>query len=194
MILRREGHTINRKRTRPPGGGPLLRAERPNHVWAIDFQFDETSDCRRLKLCNIVDEFTREALAMRVGRTCTADDVVAIIEGLVAERGTPTQLRMDNGPELIAWALRDWCRLHGTNTSYIEPGSPWENGYCESFNGKLRDECLNGEIFCSLKEAQIIIESWRNHYNTKRPHSALGYRPPAPLAIAPKLDPAAIMN
>jgi putative transposase len=202
VLLRREGHTINkkrtrrlwreeglrrpapckRKRTRPPGGRELLRAEYPNHVWAIDFQFDETSDCRRLKLCNIVDEFTREALAMRVGRTCTADDVVAIIEGLVAERGTPTQLRMDNGPELIAWALRDWCRLHGTNTSYIEPGSPWENPFVESFNGRARDELLNVEDFATLLEAQVVIEAWRIEYNTYRPHSSLGGLTPAEFA------------
>ena len=108
--------------------------------------------------------------------------------------GTPLHIRSDNGPEMVAKVLRQWLAGLGTKSLYIEPGSPWENGYCESFNGKLRDECLNGEIFYSLKEAQIIIESWRNHYNTKRPHSALGYRPPEPLAIAPKLDPAAIMN
>ena len=139
-----------RKRSRPPGGGELLRATRPNHVWAIDFQFDETADYRRLKLCNIVDEFTREALAMRVGRSCDADQVVEIIEALVAERGAPAHLRMDNGPELIAWALRDWCRLHHTTTSYIEPGSPWENPFVESFNGRCRDELLNIEEFGTL--------------------------------------------
>ena len=101
-------------------------------------------------------------------------------------RGRLNYIRSDNGPEMVAKVLRQWLAGLGTKSLYIEPGSPWENGYCESFNGKLRDECLNGEIFYSLKEAQIIIESWRNHYNTKRPHSALGYRPPAPLAIAPK--------
>ena len=198
-ILRREGHTINRKRTRrlwrdeglrrppsckrkrtrPPGGGPLLRAERPNHVWAIDFQFDETADRRRLKLCNIVDEFTREALAMDVGRTCTANDIVTIIEGLVAQRGAPEHLRMDNGPELIAWALRDWCRLSGTQTSYIGPGAPWENPYVESFNSRVRDELLNLEEFTSLTVAQVVVEAWRIEYNTYRPHSALGGRTPA---------------
>ena len=178
-ILRREGHTINRKRTRPPGGGPLLRAERPNHVWAIDFQFDETADRRRLKLCNIVDEHTREALAMDVGRTCTADDVVAIIERLAAEPGAPEHLRMDNGPELIAWALRDWCRIHGTTTTYIEPGSPWENPFVESFNGRTRDELLNIEEFGTLLEAQVVIEAWRVEYNTYRPHSSLGGLTPA---------------
>lgn len=163
-----------RKRTRPPGGGELLRAERPDHVWALDFQFDETADRRRLKLLNIVDEHTREALAMRVGRHCVADDVVEVIEALVAERGAPTHLRMDNGPELIAWTLRDWCRLTGTNTSYIEPGSPWENPFVESFNGRVRDELLNIEEFGSLLEAQVLIEAWRVEYNTYRPHSSLG--------------------
>ena len=143
-ILLREGWAINRKRTqrlwrseglrrlapckrkrrRPEAGKKLLRAERPNHVWALDFQFDETADHRRLKLLNVVDEHTREALAMRVGRSCDADQLVAVIEALVAKRGAPQHLRMDNGPELIAWALRDWCRLAGTITTYIEPGSP----------------------------------------------------------------------
>ena len=108
--------------------------------------------------------------------------------------GTPAYIRSDNGPEMIAKVLRQWLSGLGTKSLYIEPGSPWENGYCESFNGKLRDECLNGEIFYSLKEAQTVIESWRNHYNTKRPHSALGYRPPAPLTIAPTLDPVVTMN
>jgi putative transposase len=203
-ILRREGFTINRKRTRrlwrgeglrrpapcrrkrtrPPGGGPLLRAEHPNHVWALDFQFDETADRRRLKLLNVVDEHTREALAMRVGRSCNADQVVAVIEALVAERGAPEHLRMDNGPELIAWALRDWCRLVGTTTTYIEPGSPWENPFIESFNGRVRDELLNGEEFGSLLEAQVLVEAWRIEYNTYRPHSSLGGLTPAEYANA----------
>jgi transposase InsO family protein len=201
-ILRREGHTINRKRTRrlwreeglrrpapcrrkrtrPPGGGPLLRAERANHVWALDFQFDETADHRRIKLLNVVDEHTREALAMRVARNCTADDVVAVIEALVVERGVPEHLRMDNGPELIAWALRDWCRLAGTTTSYIEPGSPWENPFVESFNGRVRDELLNIEEFGSLLEAEVVTEAWRVEYNTYRPHSSLGGLTPAEFA------------
>ena len=193
-VLRREGWAIHRKRTqrlwrseglkrpapskrkrrRPEGGGELLRAERPNHVWALDFQFDETADHRRLKLLNIVDEHTREALDMRVGRSCDADQVVAVIEGLVAERGAPQHLRMDNGPEMIAWALRDWCRLAGTATAYIEPGSPWENPFVESFNGRVRDELLNVEEFGSLLEAEVVVESWRTEYNTYRPHSSLG--------------------
>ena len=112
-----------RKRRRPEPGQQLLRAERPNHVWALDFQFDETADQRRLKLLNIVDEHTREAIATRVGRSCDAEEVLAVLDGLVSERGAPAHLRMDNGPELVAWALRDWCRLAGTATAYIEPGS-----------------------------------------------------------------------
>lgn len=135
--------------------------------------FDETSDQRRLKLCNIVDEYTREALAIRVDRRCTAEDVIAIIEDLVLTRCAPQHLRADNGPELITWALRDYCRLAATNTAYIEPGSPWENPYVESFNGRIRDELLNIEEFGSLTEAKIIIEDWRIEYNTYRPHSSL---------------------
>jgi putative transposase len=201
-ILRREGHIINRKRTRrlwrdeglrrpapcrrkrtrPPGGGPLLRAERPNHVWALDFQFDETADRRRLKVLNVVDEHTREALAMRVGRTCDADQVVAVIEALVAERGAPGHLRMDNGPELIAGALRDWCRLAGTTTTYIEPGSPWQNPFVESFNGRVRDELLNLEEFATLLEARALVQAWRIEYNTYRPHSSLDGLTPAEYA------------
>ena len=193
-ILRREGWAINRKRTqrlwrseglkrpaackrkrrRPEGGAELFRATHPNHVWALDFQFDETADHRRLKLLNIVDEHTREALAMRVGRSCDADQVVAVIESLVSDRGAPGHLRMDNGPELIAWALRDWCRLAGTTTAYIEPGTPWENPFVESFNGRVRDELLNVEEFGSLLEAEIVVEAWRTEYNTYRPHSSLG--------------------
>jgi transposase InsO family protein len=197
-ILLREGWVINRKRTRrlwreeglrrPPAcnrkrrrpeSGELFRATHPNHVWALDFQFDETADRRRLKLLNIVDEHTREALAMRVGRSCDADEVVATIEALVAERRAPGHLRMDNGPELIAWALRDWCRLAGTTTTYIEPGSPWENPFIESFNGRVRDELLNIEEFASLLEARVVVESWRAEYNTYRPHSSLGDLTPA---------------
>ena len=151
-------------------------------MWAIDFQFDETADHRRIKLCNVVDEFTGEALAMRVARSCDADQVVTIIEALVAERGAPTHLRMDNGPELIAWALRDWCRLAGTTTTYIEPGSPWENPFVESFNGRARDELLNIEEFTTLLEAQVVTEAWRVEYNTYRPHSCLGGLTPAEFA------------
>jgi putative transposase len=179
--LRRAVRTHKRCRV-ATGAAERLQAERPNHVWAVDFEFDETADGRRLKLANLVDEHTREALAMRVGRRCTADDLVNVLEGLVAERGAPEYLRADNGPELLAWALRDWCRLSGTRTSYIEPGAPWENPYIESFNGRVRDELLNVEEFTSLTVAQVVIEAWRIEYNTYRPHSALGGRTPAEYA------------
>jgi putative transposase len=199
-LLRREGWRINRKRTRRLWREEGLRrpavcrkrrrgptgerrhAIRPNDVWALDFQFDETADGRRLKLLNVVDEFTREALAMRVGRTCDADDVVATIEALVKQRGAPAHLRMDNGPELVAWALRDWCRLAGTGTIYIEPGSPWQTPWVESFNSRTRDELLNVEEFGSLTEAQVVTEAWRMEYNTYRPHSALGGLAPTEFA------------
>ena len=133
-----------------PDADRTAPAHRPNHVWAIDFCFDETADQRRLKMANVVDEFTRECLAIRVGRSCDADQLIDVLEMLVAERGAPDHLRTDNGPEMIAWALRDWCRLSGTTTTYIEPGAPWENPFVESFNGRFRDECLNVEEFGDL--------------------------------------------
>jgi len=193
-VVRREGWVVNhkklrrlwreeglrrpppsRRKRRRPGNpdGTLLRAEHPNHVWALDFQFDETADQRRLKLLNIVDEHTREALSTDVDRTYDAERVVATVARLAAQRGAPSHLRMDNGPELCAWALRDWCRLSGTGTLYIEPGSPWENPWIESFNGRIRDELLNITEFGSLTEARVVIEDWRNEYNTWRPHSSL---------------------
>jgi putative transposase len=172
-----------RKRRRvAPGQKQRLRATHAGHVWAIDFMFDETSDRRRLKLCNIVDEYTREALAIRVDWTCTAEDLVGVIQDLVLTRGAPGYLRADNGPEMIAWALRDYCRLAGTKTAYIEPGSPWENPYIESFNGRLRDELLNIEEFGSITEAKVLIEDWRQEYNSYRPHSALGGLTPSEYA------------
>ena len=179
--LRRPARSRKRRRVTSEQA-ERLRAAQPNQVWAIDFQFDETSDGRRLKLTSIVDEHTCEALAMGVGRTCTADDLVEVLTGLVAARGAPEQLRMDNGPELIAWALRDWCRLSGAQTSYIELGAPWENPYVESFNGRVRDELLNLEEFTSLTLAQVVVEAWRIEYNTYRPHSALGGLTPAEYA------------
>ncbi len=179
--LRRPVRTRKRRRVRVDAV-ERLRATCPNQVWAIDFQFDETADGRRLKLCNVVDEHTREALAMRVGRTCTADDVIAVLERLVATRGAPHHLRMDNGPELVSWAVRDYCRLGGTSTTYIEPGSPWENPFVESFNGRVRDELLNVEEFTTLLDAQVLAEAWRVEYNTYRPHSALQDLTPAEYA------------
>ena len=132
---------------------------------------------------NILDEFSRECLAIKVDRKLNSMNVIDALTDLFIMRGPPAFIRSDNGPEFIAQTVRNWIAAVGAKTAYIEPGSPWENGYCESFNGRFRDELLNGEIFYSLREAQIIIEEWRKHYNTKRPHSALGYRPPAPEAI-----------
>ena len=135
-------------------------------------------------LC-IIDEFTREALAIRVARRLRATDVIDALSDLFILRGVPANIRSDNGPEFVGQALRDWIAIVGAKTAYIEPGSPWENGYCESFNGKLRDELLNGESFYTLKEAQIMIEAWQRHYNTIRLHWSLGYRPPTPEVVMP---------
>jgi transposase InsO family protein len=136
-------------------------------------------------MLNILDEFSRECLAIKVDRKLNSTNVIDVLTDLFILRGSPAFIRSDNGPEFIAQTVRDWIAAVGAKTAYIEPESPWENGYCESFNGRFRDELLNGEIFYSLREAQIIIEEWRKHYNTKRPHSALGYRPPAPEAKIP---------
>ena len=159
-----------------------LRAERPDHVWAFDFQFDQTADGRALKLLNIVDEFTREALVMLVERSIDADTVVRTLERLVAERGAPELLRCDNGPEMTAHALRDWCALSRTGTVFIEPGSPWQNPFVESFHSRARDELLDVEEFSCLAEARVVIADWREDYNRRRPHSALGMKAPAAFA------------
>ncbi len=162
-----------------------LRAEHPNHVWSYDFVHHRTDDGRVFRTLNLLDEFSRECLAIRVRRKLNSTDVIDVLTDLFILRGIPAYIRSDNGPEFVAEAVRKWINAVGAKTAYIEPGSPWENGYVESFNARLRDELLNGEIFYSLKEAQIIIEQWRQHYNTKRPHSALGYKPPAPETIVP---------
>ena len=160
-----------------------LRAQAPDHVWAIDFQFDQTADGHNLKLLHVVDEFTREALAIECHRRIDADKTVATLDRLVAERGTaPAFLRCDNGPEMTANALRDWCRFRRSGSAYIEPGSPWENAYVESFGGRVRDELLSVELFSCLAEAQILIEDWREDYNQHRPHSALAMMAPAVFA------------
>jgi putative transposase len=163
--------------------GERLRAERPNHVWALDFQADETADGRQLRLLNVVDEFTREALAMDCARSLSADETVATLDRLVCERGAaPEHIRMDNGPELTAHALRDWCRFGQTGTAYIEPGAPWQNPYVESFNARVRDELLDVELFDTLAEARVLIADWRAAYNSEHPHSALGMLAPARFA------------
>lgn len=205
-LLRMEGWLVNRKRVqrlwrdeglRVPPWTPKrrrlgestvpadrLRAERPNHVWALDFLFDATSDGRPLKVLSMCDEYTRENLARRVGRSITADDVVDALDEAYRRRGAPEFIRCDNGPELVAVAIRDWCRFLGTGTAYIDPGSPWQNPFVESFNGRARDELFAREVFDSVMEARVLFEDWCDIYNRHRPHSALGYLPPAVFAAA----------
>ena len=190
-IWRREGLKVPAKQ-RPRGRLWLedgscvrLRPERANHVWSYDFVSAMTHDGRTLRILTLIDEYTRECLALRVARRLNSLEVIDTLADVMLGRGIPEHIRSDNGPEFIAYELQRWLAKVGTRTLYIERGSPWENGYCESFNGKLRDECLNGEIFYSLKEAQVLIEQWRVVYNTLRPHSALGYRPPVPAACTP---------
>ena len=194
-IWRREGLKVPQKQ-KPRGRLWLndgscvrLRPERANHVWSYDFVSAVTHDGRTLRLLTLIDEYTRECLAIRVARRLSSQEVIDTLAEVMLVRGIPAYLRSDNGPEFVARELRHWLAKLGTGTLYIEPGSPWENGYGESFNGKLRDECLNGELFYSLKEAQIVIEQWRVEYNTRRPHSALGYRPPVPAAYSPLVVP-----
>jgi putative transposase len=166
-----------------------LAAERPNHVWALDFQFDQTADGRILKLLHVVDEFTREALQMKCERRIDADATVAVLDRLIAVRGAaPEHIRCDNGPELTANALRDWCRFCGAGSAYIDPGSPWQNPYVESFNSRVRDELLSVELFSSLAEAKVMVEDWREDYNQRRPHSALGMIAPTRFARAWRAD------
>jgi putative transposase len=159
-----------------------LRAERPNQVWAFDFQFDQTADGRPIKLLNVVDEFTREALAMLIERSVDADKAVSVLERLAAQRGTPEHLRCDNGPEMTGHALRDWCVLSTAGTAFIEPGSPWQNPFVESFHSRVRDELLDVEEFSCLAEARVVIGDWQEDYNWRRPHSALAMKSPAVFA------------
>ncbi|WP_157374255.1 IS3 family transposase [Salipiger sp. CCB-MM3] len=190
-IWRREGLKVPHKQKKRgrlwlnDGSCVRLKPEHPNHVWSYDFVQDRTSDGRTYRTLNILDEYTREALMIRVDRRLNSTDVLDALTDLFIQRGPPRFIRSDNGPEFIAQKVRDWIELVGAKTAYIEPGSPWENGYCESFNSRFRDELLNGEVFYSLREAQILIEQWRKHYNTARPHSALGYRTPAPETFIP---------
>jgi putative transposase len=168
-----------------------LRPQHRNHVWSYDFVETQTHDGRKLRLMTLIDEFTRECLAIKVARRINSFGVIETMADVMLERGVPEHIRSDNGAEMTAKVVRNWLATLGARTLYIEPGSPWENGYCESFNGKLRDECLNGEIFYSLREATVVIEQWRNQYNTIRPHSSLNYQPPAPqtsTALSPQLD------
>jgi len=198
-LWRREGLKVPSKQPQKgrlwlnDGSCVRLRAQHPNHVWSYDFVRCRTEDGRAFRTLNLIDEFTRECLAIRVKRRLNSVDVIEALTDQFILRGVPSFIRSDNGPEFIAEAVRTWIRAVGAKTAYIEPGSPWENGYVESFNARLRDELLNGEIFYTLNEAQIVIENWRRHYNQKRPHSSLSYRPPAPEVIVP-LPPEPAMN
>ncbi len=194
-IWRREGLKVPKKQ-RPRGRLWLndgicirLRPERRNHVWSYDFVEAQTHDGRKVRLMTLIDEFTRECLAIRVARRINGMGVIEAMADAMIVHGVPEHIRSDNGAEMTAKIVRQWLANVGAKTLYIAPGSPWENGYCECFNGKLRDELLNGEIFYSLKEAKVVIAQWRKHYNTVRPHSSLGYRPPAPQASNPFATP-----
>jgi len=190
-IWRREGLKVpprHKPRARlwlNDGSCVRLRPEYVNHVWSYDFVTAWTHDGRSLRLLTLIDEFTRECLAIEVRRRLGSQEVIETLAELMLLRGLPEHIRSDNGPELTAKTLREWLATVGASTLYIEPSSPWENGYNESFNGKLRDECLNQEIFYSLREAQLVIEAWRQEYNRVRPHSSLGYQPPAPATYRP---------
>jgi transposase InsO family protein len=207
-LLRAEGWHVNHKRVeriwrqeglkvppKQPKRGRLWlndgscvrhRPEHPNHVWAYDFVHERTHDGRALRMLAVVDEYTRECLTIEVARKLNSQDVLRVLGRLFVRKGTPRYIRSDNGAEFVAQAVRDWLQRLEVQTLFIEPGSPWENGYIESFNGKLRDELLNGEIFYTLWEAKVLVERWRQHYNRIRPHSSLGYRPPAPEAVQPQ--------
>jgi transposase InsO family protein len=206
-LLRNEGWKVNHKRVeriwrkeglkvpqkQPKRGRPWLndgpcirlRPEFKNHVWSYDFVTSRTHEGKAFRMLNILDEYTRECLNITVERKITSHEVIERLADLFITRGIPDNIRSDNGPEFTAKAVRKWLRRLGVTTLFIEPGSPWENGYIESFNGKLRDGLLNGEIFTTLLEAKVLIENWRREYNTIRPHSSLGYKPPAPEAIMP---------
>jgi putative transposase len=192
-IWRREGLKVparQPKRARlwlNDGSCIRLRAERSNHVWSYDFVGERTHDGRKFRMLNIIDEFTHECLAIRVSRRLKSSDVIDALSVLFILRGAPEHIRSDNGPEFVAQAVQDWIAAVGAKTAYITPGSPWENGFIESFNARLRDELLDGEIFYTLREAEIVIESWRRHYNTVRPHASIGYRAPAPEVFVPAL-------
>jgi len=202
VLLRREGWRINRKRVhriwkseglglpqrRPrrrrmgPVGEIVNKAEYPNHVWSYDFVEDRTERGGKLRILAIIDEYTRECLAIRVAPSIPASAVVRVLEWLFLTRGVPKHIRSDNGPEFVARAVCQWLEESGCQTLFINPGSPWENGYIESFIDKLRDECLNREIFRNGREAQVIVENWRQEYNNYRPHSSLDYLTPSEFA------------
>ena len=199
MQVPREQHRKRRLPGCSANGCIRHRAERINHVWSYDFVADRTEDGRQVKLLVVIDEYTRECLAIEVGRSFTSREVIDVLQYLFAVRGTPDHIRSRptptqaalvcpvgaRGPEFTAGKVREWLTKVGVKTLFIEPGSPWETGYCESFNGRLRNELLAREQFDTLLEAKVLIERWRRHYNTVRPHGSLGYRPPAPDATQP---------
>jgi len=193
-IWRREGlkvPTKQPKRTRlwlNDGSCVRLRPTHRHHVWSYDFVMDRTHDGRAFRMLTVIDEYSRECLAIRTERRQNQETVLETLSDLFLLHGPPEHLRSDNGAEFTATAVREWLQRLEVQTLFIEPGSPWENGYNESFNGKLRDELLNSEIFFTLREAQILVEQWRVHYNTVRPHSSLGYRPPAPQSLQYQLS------
>lgn len=185
-IWRQEGLKVPKKQPKRSriwlndGSCIRLRPQHKNHVWSYDFVAIRTHDGRAVRILNILDEYSRECLCCLVKRNISSDDVIGQLADLFMLKGIPEHIRSDNGPEFTAEVVRQWLGKLGVKTLYIEPGSPWENGYIESFNGKMRDELLNREIFYTLLEAQVLVENWRREYNTIRPHSSLGYRPPAP--------------
>ena len=204
-MLRQEGWTVNHKRVeriwrreglkvpkKQPKRGRLwlndgscirLRPEYKDHVWSYDFVMARTADGKAFRILTMIDEYTRECLAILVNRRITSQDVIDQLFQLIIFRGIPEHIRSDNGPEFTAKTMRGWLNRLSVKTLFIEPGSPWENGYIESFNGKLRDELLNRLAFYTLTEAKVLIEQWRREYNQVRPHSSLGYQPPAPEAV-----------
>lgn len=180
-VWKKEGLSLSRRPSRKrarKGGQVPLKALYPGHVWTYDFLQDATADGRRLRILTVVDEFTRESIAIRVERRMPAAVVIEVLREAFRRYGAPAYLRSDNGPEFIAEAVQSWLAGQGTKTHYIDPGSPWQNAFGESFNDKLRQECLNLEVFETLEEAQVVIAAWRRRYNTRRPHSSLGYRTP----------------
>jgi transposase InsO family protein len=207
-LLRREGYGVNHKRVerlwreeslslprarrrRRRGGGLRDRpqpATRPGEVWSYDFIFDRTQGGRKLKILTVIDEFTRECLELRVEARIKSRDVLETLDELMTERGVPRYTRSDNGPEFIARELTDWLKEKGIEPIFIEPGSPWQNGFVESFHGKLRDECLEEEIFWTRAEAQVIVDWYREVYNEQRPHSSLGYQTPAEVAQRARVE------
>lgn len=207
-MMRNEGYNINHKRVERiwreeglklpqkqikrrrlwmnDGSCIRLRSEHKNHVWSYDFVEDKTADGKKIRFLNIIDEYTHECLASLPRRSWRNNDVIEVLSGLMVTRGCPEYIRSDNGSEFTAKKLREWLANIGVITAYIEPGSPWENGYCESFNARMRDEFLNGELFGNMFEAQVLTRRWLEYYNTLRPHSSLAGRPPAPQVVIPR--------